>query len=196
MLALHRSSRVALGAAALAAFSAAYVTTPIVARSQSGSLVDRVPERTSPAPEPRAVIVEPRRDPFTGAPVAAAAPGPAMPREPAARMPSVPAAIGPLPPNAGAGSGPFPLATALRVTAVMTGAHPFALVDEGGTTRILTIGDAFGGAVIAAIRVDGVHLASGAIVPLAASASAQILPTDGHVRSNAIPSPPPVPGGS
>jgi hypothetical protein len=196
MLALHRSSRVVLGAAALAAFSAAYVTTPIVARSQSASLADHPPVRVSAEPEPRAVIVAPRRDPFAGAPVAEAGGDAATPREPAARMPSVPAAIGPLPPNAGAGGGPFPLAPPLRVTAIMTGAHPFALVDEGGTTRILTTGDEFGGAVIAAIRFDGVHLASGAIVPLATPASVQTPSPEGHVRRPAIPSPPPVPGGS
>jgi hypothetical protein len=110
-------------------------------------------------------------------------------------MPTVPAAIGPLPPNAGAGGGPFPPAPATRVTAVMTGAHPFALVDEGGTTRIVTTGDEFGGAVIAAIRIDGVHLISGAIVPLTTPASAQSPAPERHVRPSAIPSPPPLPGG-
>jgi hypothetical protein len=195
MLPLHRSSRVALGTAALAAFSAAYLTTPIVARSQSGSL-DHAPVRASAAPEPRTVIVAPRRDPFAGAPIAEVGASAAGPSEPAPRMPSVPAAIGPLPPNAGAGSGPFPLAAPLRVTAVMTGAHPFALVDEGGTTRIVTTGDEFGGAVIAAIRFDGVHLASGAIVPLATPPSAQSPSPEAHVGRTAIPSPPPVPGGS
>jgi hypothetical protein len=195
MLALHRSSRVALGAAALAAFSAAYVTTPIVARSQSGSLANHAPAPASAAPEARAVIVAPRRDPFAGAPVAEGGQSAATPREPASRMPSVPAAIGPLPPNAGAGTGQIPLASPLRVTAVMTGAHPFALVDEGGTTRILTTGDEFGGGIIAAIRVDGVHLASGTIVPLATLASPQSPPPEAHVRRPGIPSPPPVPGG-
>jgi hypothetical protein len=197
MFALRRSSRVALGTAALAAFSAAYVTTPIVARSQSGTLADHVPERASASPEPRAVVVAPRRDPFAGAPVAEpAGSNPATLREPDARMPSVPAAIGPLPPNAGAGGGPFPIAPAMRVTAVMTGAHAFALVDDGGTTRIVTTGDEFGGAVIAAIRVDGVHLASGAIVPLAAPASAQSpSPPGPTVHRTVIPTPPPLPGG-
>jgi hypothetical protein len=197
MFGLRRSSRVAFAAAALAAFSAAYVTTPIVARSQSGSRAERVPERPSPSPESPAVVVAPRRDPFAGAPVAQV-PGssPAAAREALARMPPVPAAIGPLPPNAGAGVGPFPLAPALRVTAVMTGVHAFALVDEGGTTRIVTTGDEFGGAVIAAIRIDGVRLTSGAIVPLTTPASAQSPPPERHARPSAIPSPPPLPGGS
>jgi hypothetical protein len=196
MFALRRSSRLALGAAALAAFSAAYVTTPIVARSQSTSRAEGVPARASASPEARAVVVAPRRDPFAGAPVAET-PGssPAAPRESAARMPSVPAAIGPLPPNAGAGGGPFPPTPAMRVTAIMTGAHPFALVDDGGTTRIVTTGDEFGGASIAAIRTDGVHLASGAIVPLAAPASAPSPSPEDHVRRSAIPPPPPLPGG-
>jgi hypothetical protein len=194
MLALHRSSRVVVGAAALAAFSAAYVTTPIVARSQSGSLADRAAVRASAVPEPQAVIVPPRRDPFAGAAIAEVA-GAATPREPSARMPSIPAAIAPLPPNAGAATGPFPTAPSLRVTAVMTGAHPFALVDEGGTTRILTTGDELGGALIAAIRFDGVHLASGAIVPLATPASAQSPSPETHLRRPAIPLPPPAPGG-
>src|SRR5260370_6865222 len=179
MLALDRPSRVALGGAALAAFPAAYVTTPIVARSQSGTLADHPPSRESAAPEPRAAIVAPRRDPFAGAPLADASAGPATPSEPATRMPSVPAAIGPLPPNAGAGSGPFPLAPPLRVTAIMTGAHPFALVDEGGTTRILTIGDEFGGAVIAAIRLNAVHLPSGPTLPPATPPSPPTPPPEG-----------------
>jgi hypothetical protein len=199
MFALRRSSRVAFGAAALAAFSAAYVTTPIVARSQSGSLADRVPERATASPEARAVVVTPRRDPFAGARIAEttdSSPAPGIPRESAARMPSVPAAIGPLPPNAGAAGGPFPIAPAMRVTAVMTGAHPFALVDDGGTTRIVTTGDEIAGAVIAAIRIDGVHLASGAIVPLATPSSAQSPAPEDHVRRAAIPPPPlPLPGG-
>ncbi len=195
MLALRRSSRFLIGAAALAAFSAAYVTTPIVARSQSGSLAAHTPEQPSTGPKPRAVIVAPRRDPFAGASGAQRGDsGPATPREPAAGIPSVPAAIGPLPPNAGAASGPFPLASSLRVTAVMTGAHPFALVDEGGTTRIVTTGDEFGGAVIASIRLDGVHLGTGAVVPLAMPAATQSPPQEVQ-RRNAVPSPPLVPGG-
>ncbi|MDB5042147.1 MAG: hypothetical protein JWN27_2873 [Candidatus Eremiobacteraeota bacterium] len=195
MFALRRSSRVALAAAALAAFSAAYVATPIVARSQSGSLAERVPERASASPEPPAVVVAPRRDPFAGAPAGqASGSSRAAPGESAARMPSVPAAVGPLPPNAGAGGGSFPLAPAMRVTAVMTGAHPFALVDDGGTTRIVATGDELGGAVIAAIRIDGIHLGSGAIIPLATPAAGQSAP-EVRVRPSAVPTPPPLPGG-
>ena len=82
-----------------------------------------------------------------------------------APLPQIPAALRALPPNAGAGDNPFPFATGARtsavVTAVITGPHPFALVDESGTTRILTVGDRIDGDAIVAIDAAGIRLSNG-----------------------------------
>jgi hypothetical protein len=104
---------------------------------------------------------------------------------------SVPAVLGPLPPNAGAPRAASPFgapppfgapspfaAPPVRVTAVVTGAHPFALVDEPGTTRLVTVGDRVAGQTIAAITADGIRLANGAVLTVAPGSS-PVLPDHG-----------------
>jgi hypothetical protein len=86
-------------------------------------------------------------------------------------LPPIPAALRALPPNAGAPNGAFPFAagprTTATVSAVITGPHPFALVDDGGATRMLTIGDRIAGEQVVAIDATGVRLSSGTVLRVA-----------------------------
>jgi hypothetical protein len=207
MFALDTASRALLAAAAFVAFGAAFVTTPIVARGEAGAVADAVPAAASLAPRTVFVDVIPRRDPFAGGDVTARTgipglqahvSGPAMPP-----LPQIPAALRALPPNAGAGDGTFPFAsttrTAATVTAVITGPHPFALVDEAGTTRMLTIGDRIGGEPIAAIDANGVRLSGGTTLAVARTSESIQSPPAVHAIAAppvAVPSPAhQIPGG-
>jgi hypothetical protein len=191
MFALDAASRTALAAAAFAAFGAAFVTTPIVARGAAEAVPAAAPS-VVPLPARTALAdIQPRRDPFAGGDVPAARPiaaphvQTAMPATPP--LLPIPAALRPLPPNAGAGDAAFPFAdgthTGAVVTAIITGPHPFAIVDEAGTTRILTVGDHVDGDSIVAIDGGGVRLSGGTLLAVA-RASDPVLP---HAR--------PVPGG-
>ena len=162
MFTLDAVSRAALAAAALAAFGAAFVTTPMTARGDAGVLADPTPSITSLPRRTALDDIVPRRDPFSGGDARAARSIAAPPFPP---FPHVSAALLPLPPNAGARNTAFPFLpgarTAATVTAVITGPHPFALVDDAGTTRMLTVGDRIAGESILAINVDGVLLSGG-----------------------------------
>ena len=186
MLALGPRSRGALVAGALAAFALAYATTPLVAHGASAPLdLATAPAVAPPAPTPF-VAVLPRRDPFAGAPDPGASTRAAalVPPPPAGTIPSlpspptIPGALGPLPssggvtlfsPSAGAGLvvpdiGPMrdvPPGGAARVTAIVSGAHAYALVEERGGTRVVAAGDPVDGDRVAAIDAAGVHLARG-----------------------------------
>ena len=191
MFALDAASRAVLAATAFAAFGAAFVTTPLVARGEAGIIVDPMPS-VVPLPA-RATLADivPRRDPFAGddTPVARSdAPlssgSSAMPL--IAPLPQIPAALHALPPNAGAAGATFPFATGTHagatVTAVITGPHPFALVDEGGATRVLAIGDRIDGEAIVAIDADGVRLSAGTMLAVARASEAvppQLRPISG-----------------
>lgn len=176
MLALDTVSRTLLAAAAFAAFAGAFVTTPIVAHGAGSVVADPLPPVTPLSARTAFADVMPQRDPFSGGDPPAAPSGAAAPPSPVTvpvpPQPPFPAALRPLPPNAGAGDGAFPFATATHsmptVTAVITGPHPFALVDASGTTRVMTIGDAVDGAAIVAIGGDGVRLVGGTLLPLVA----------------------------
>lgn len=176
MLALDTASRTLLAAAAFAAFAGAFVTTPIVAHGAGSVVADALPSVTPLSARTAFADVMPRRDPFSGGDAPTAPGDTAAPSSPVTMpvlpQPPFPAALRPLPPNAGAGDGAFPFATAPRtmptVTAVITGPHPFALVDASGTTRMMTIGDDIDGEAIVAIGVDGVHLFGGTLLPLVA----------------------------
>jgi len=182
MFALDAASRALLAAAAFATFGAAFVATPIVARGEGGEVKVAVPAVATLAPRTPFADVVPQRDPFAGgdAPAHAVASA-AGARDAVPALPPIPAALRALPPNAGAGDGTFPFATATAtatriaatVTAVITGPHPFALVDEAGTTRVLTVGDRIDGDPIAAIDANGVHLSSGTTVVVARASEAE-----------------------
>ena len=174
MFALGPCSRGACAGAALAAFAAAFAAAPLVARGSARTAAIPAAPSPSPPPAPFAIVL-PRRDPFAGgvpplrravqalgnasapaARTAYAAPGFALPF-------AVPGSPGLLVPGAplSAPSQPGP-----RVTAVVTGAHPSALVEEGAGTRVVTVGDALAGDRVRAIAVDGVRLEHGALLPL------------------------------
>ena len=73
----------------------------------------------------------------------------------------------PLPPNSGAMSD-VPLATGTDgVLAVVTGAHPRALVIAGSRTRIVAVGDTLDGRRVRGITAAGVLLEDGSIRQLA-----------------------------
>jgi hypothetical protein len=176
MFALDAASRTVVAATAFAAFGAAFVTTPFVARGEGGVLVDPTPSVVSPRARPAVADVVPRRDPFAGGDAPVVRPDAPLPHGPIAMpmiapLPQIPAALHALPPNAGAADATFPFATGTHtgatVTAVITGAHPFALVDEGGTTRVLTVGDRLGGESIVAIDANGVRLSGGTLLAVA-----------------------------
>lgn len=167
MIALHRPSRAAIATLAFAAFAAAVALTANggAGASDAGAVVT-----PSAVPLPSATILAftlPHRDPFAGgAPLAKTAARPALPQ-----LPAIPAAIGALPPNLRASS------TAVRVTAIVTGAHASALVEEGDTVRLVAPGDAFNDDRVAAIDGEGVHLARGGTLRVTPAISLPLMPT-------------------
>ena len=171
MFALDRTSRTLLATSAFAAFTGAFVSAPFVARGAADDHVVRTAPATPAATAGAFALVLPRRDPFAGDPPATHPSSPPMaPIEAMPPISDIPAAIRPLPANAGA-SGfalPFtpPSSTSItssppRITAVVTGAHPFALVDEGETTRVVTVGDRIQGVTIVGITIGGIRLSDG-----------------------------------
>ena len=206
MLALDTASRALLAATAFAAFGAAFVTTPIVARGEAGTAAEPARAFASLAPRAAFADVVPRRDPFAGGDTPArASVSPPQARIAVAAippLPQIPAALRALPPNAGAGDGTFAFAAGTRidaaVTAVITGPHPFALVDEAGTTRVLTVGDRIGGDAIVAIGADGVRLSGGTVLAIVRASEPAATPslTRALARPVALPAPAhPIPGG-
>jgi hypothetical protein len=180
MIALSASSRAAFCGAALVAFAAAFAVAPVVARGAAAVPATPVPISPSPVPASLAVVL-PRRDPFAGAlppfrrsaspssDASSVTPPRAVPLAPA---PQFPAAAMPLTAPSGMLTAPSrPLdqparAFDPRVTAVVTGAHSSALLDEGGSTRLVTVGDRIGDDRIVAIDLDGVLLARGTLLRL------------------------------
>ena len=182
MSALGRSSRAVLAGAAFVSFASAFVTAPIVARGAGGVPSEAAPPFGPPAKPTPFTAVPPRRDPFAGDPVVSrsgfASSSPAAPIAASPAMPplppipagaGLPAAVGPLPPNDGASNTPFPADSTppggetARVTAVVTGAHPYALVDDG-TMHLVTLGDRVAGDTVFAITSDGVRLQHGRLL--------------------------------
>jgi hypothetical protein len=188
MFALDRYSRTLLAAAAFAAFAGAFVTAPFVARGAAGDDVVRAAPATPASTPATFAVVLPRRDPFAGEPPAVHPSNAPMPP-----LSEIPAAIRPLPPNAGASYSVLPFAAPLRITAVVTGAHPFALVDEGGTTRVVTIGDRIDDVAIIAITTSGVRLVGGATLPVAPAPSTGLPSPSLPVSLSSSPAQPPLP---
>ena len=146
-----------IAAAAVGCFIGAVALTPSEVRSRLSPGV-ATPGAAPPEVVAPVAFVIPNGDPF----VARAADdddraAAATTREPA--LPTALARIGPLPPNAGA----FPFAWNGRsdeivVRAVVVGSHPSALVDDGGATHLLTVGDPIAGSSVVAIDAGGVVL--------------------------------------
>jgi hypothetical protein len=182
---LASASRVLVAASAFVAFAGAFAGIPVGARGAAGIAASTPAPFAARRATPFAVVL-PHRDPFAGgdAPVgASASPLGSAPAIAAALVPAapIPAALGPLPPNAGAGSAPFPFAgEGVHVRAVITGAQPFALVEDAGTTRLVTLGDGVAGDTIAAITADGVRLAHGRTIGVAPAAPVFPAGSGGH----------------
>lgn len=170
-----RSGRAALACAAMIAFAAAMST------AQTRAHIAQTPPSPAaiPTAEPVAAvaIVAPRRDPFAGGFLE-------QPRPPAPSAPAIdlrpPPALLPLPPNAGAPDGTFPAAG--RVSAIATGAHPFALIDDGKTTRLIAAGDSYAGRHVVAIDAAGIHLDDGTLFDLALRAASPAAALKGAQR--------------
>lgn len=173
MFALNRSSRALLATSAFAAFAGAFVTAPLVARGAADDDIVRTAPAMPAATAGAVALVLPRRDPFAGDPPAAHPSSPSTTlmssMTPTPSTSEIPAAIRPLPPNAGAAGSALPFAVPPRITAVVTGAHPFALLDEGGTTRVVTVGDRIDGVAIVAITATAVRVADGTMLMIAAT---------------------------
>jgi hypothetical protein len=111
----------------------------------------------------RIALVGVRRDPF--AEPASPSPIPAAP--PAARrlasekMETLPSNLANDTIPAVPGSAADPVASGTRVTAIVTGPHPYAMLETGGVHEIKGLGDPVGGVAIVAIAIDGVRLRDG-----------------------------------
>jgi hypothetical protein len=149
--------RALCAAGALICYAAAAILAPSGARSQvaPAGLASAAPELANDAPiEP----VQPARDAFAPR-VAVAADMPALN---ARRLPSPPALAARLP----------PLQTVrtddgARVTAIVTGQTPSAIVDVGGVPQAVGIGDRVAGARITAIDATAIELDNGTHLQLA-----------------------------
>ena len=156
---ISRSAVVALSALCVAG---AIKLAPGQAQSAPGAAAPRpLPSLVQLAAE-RVASVPVRRDPF-----AEPAAGTQSVVPPAARTLAV-EKMEPLPSNlpndtipALPGSAPDPAASGSRVTAIVTGPHPYAMLETGGVHEIKGLGDAVGGVAIAAISIDGVRLRDG-----------------------------------
>ena len=152
MFALSRGKRGRLAVAALVFIAAGVETMPLRVRSESGSAAAVARNPVARAPATAFVAVMPRRDPFAGGALSVARPV-AVSAAPLGAM----LAAGPVPVIPPAP----PLIVPARVTAIVTGARSFALVEDAGSTRVVTAGESLSGERIVAIRTDGVHLANG-----------------------------------
>jgi hypothetical protein len=168
---IARRSRVTLGCMAVVAFAGALRVAPTTAQI-------RDPLPTAPATSApnvaRIAVVFPRRDPFAGGFAVVSPVGPRKSNETeasVASIPPIPAILAPLPPNAGASMSPLGTTSTERVSAVVTGSHPFALLEDGPTALLLSIGDDHDGRRISAIDQSGVHLNDGTLLKLSPNPS-------------------------
>ncbi len=159
---LASSSRL-IAVGAVACFIGAIALTPSEVRSRL-SPERSVATATPPSLAPEPAIVMPGGDPFA-ARVIEADPT-QMPQPRASGLASLPvfslAHIGPLPANAGAGMMTLgPSLGGLRVSAVIIGVHPTALIVDGTVSRLVAAGDRIGDARVITIDTSGVDLSDG-----------------------------------
>jgi hypothetical protein len=156
MFALGQRSRRLCVCLAMACFVTAGATTPRAARSAAPFSPFTQPlERGPMAIAVSSVPV--RRDPFAGAPRSDALPtGGAL------------LATKPLPPSAPSARRANADPTE-RVNAVVTGSRPYALVTRDGASRIVSLGDSYEGRRVIGITLDGLQLADGSVIRVAAS---------------------------
>jgi hypothetical protein len=150
--------------------AAALALAPIRARSSIDSAHLAGPSAPVGAATAAVPIETVVRDPFAQPTTAAASPARAVPAsapEPQARHFATDG-IEPLPSNVGndvvpvvPGNAPQPEADTVAVTAVVTGAHPYAMVNTRGVHEIKGIGDRVDGSAVVAIDITGIRLQNG-----------------------------------
>jgi hypothetical protein len=144
---MEQASRL-IATAAVACFIGAFALTPSEVRSRITP--PRPVASAGAAPPPSAAPAAiPEGDPF--APRAADATVVVTP--PVAPPPLALTRVGPVV--------PFVPPSNARVSAIAVGAHPGALIVEGDTTQLVTVGDRFDGTTVAAIDDGGVTLGDG-----------------------------------
>jgi hypothetical protein len=150
---LARAKRLSFGAAALLCFAAAIVLTPSSVRSQlTGHHIDAGAE-PSPRAEASLAAVVPAGDAFAPRADSDEEPRPALSAPPPPlRLPQLPQTRVQSPNLVP----PHP-----RITAIATGSNPSAIVEDGGTARIVIVGDPLAGSTISAIGDDGIRLTNG-----------------------------------
>jgi hypothetical protein len=148
---LAHAKRAGLGFAALICYAAAIVLEPSDVRSQLDAGKAKAPAGVQTHADPLPAPVAPQGDAF--APRAAIdddpRPAPALPATPQLpRLIAAPATpVRPLP--------------VTHVTAIALGTAPTAVIDTGGTPRVVGIGDPLDGSTIERIDADGLGLANG-----------------------------------
>jgi hypothetical protein len=154
VLPLDRRSRASIAGLALTVLACAFASTPLVALGGApvGAVARSKVAEKRPAP---LLVVTPRRDPFSGE-----IPEPKV-------APSIPASS--FPPIAPPPTPPVPSAGVTRVTALVTGEHASAVLEENGRTRIVVPGDTIEGMRVVTVDVAGVHLADGVTLPVVPS---------------------------
>ena len=192
----HRSRTLILCASALS-FASAFVATPQTARSADEPTIEQrslIPIRRVETP---IAVIEPQRDPFVGERTLSDAPPVAeKAAPPASSAPLIP--LQALPPNAGAGGQLLGAGGSMfAVRAIVNGERPVALLIEGGTTRVVGIGDRVEATRITHILPERIILADGRhlslestarrVVPLTRDANAVPLVPIGAVPLAVIP---------
>jgi hypothetical protein len=146
---LVRAKRNLLVAGALLCFAAAGVLTPSDVRSQLD--VRRHDPVVEPVARPEAPLAAILPDGDAFAPRAEA--DDTVPASPPPRLPVLPRSAAPL--------SAAPASPRTRVTAIATGRDPSAIVEQNGSVRAVTIGDALDGSTVTAIEDDRIALANG-----------------------------------
>jgi hypothetical protein len=148
-----------------------FAFAPIRGRSSSADVQLRLLPQVAESAGERIAILPVRRDPFAQ-PHAPAT----VPTAPAELPP--PGTLGTLPANIS--GDPIPaipnqtsdaLAAPSRITAIVTGAHPYAMLETAGVHEIKTIGDPVAGSAIVSIDLAGIRLQNGAHLALTSAGS-------------------------
>jgi hypothetical protein len=160
MFPLRFPERCALAALGAAACTAALAISVNDARGAAGVAVPRGSAARAGTSVARGDVL-PMRDPFGGDP-ALVSPAPASPPARVVPFPILGSVPVTAPPAFAQG------ATGTRVTATVTGAHPYAVLEGGGgSARIVTVGDTIGASSVVAIDAEGLHLADGTTISVA-----------------------------
>ncbi len=157
-----RANRAILAALGTASLAAAVAAVPRDAGRASSAPPPHPLETRAPIFARVLAWSPPKRNPFAGDPATAAAPSPIVLAGTSAGTPvGAPAAVVPTPPALGVDASP-------RVTAIVSGAHPVAIVEIDEHARMVRPGDRIAGRTVVAIDADGLLLDDGSALLLAA----------------------------